>query len=160
MKLSPVLALFLSMASRLGAACVRLGFVAIVFFAPAAYAQTIPEGFDPEAKTAQEEFFCGAEFDGKLNGLCNAFCTAMDCDSLDADASVNACLKMQTKIDPLLEAHNTANATNFQIRMADLLGGSDGFCGEPKVCDFPTIIGCYRQGKRCRAGVCEAAPEQ
>lgn len=51
------------MASRLGAACVRLGFVAIVFFGPAAYAQTIPEGFDPEAKTAQEEFFCGVEFD-------------------------------------------------------------------------------------------------
>ena len=56
----------------------------------AAFAQT------PDGETPAEETICDGQV-GAAFGLCNAYCEAMDCDSVDAQASPIACEKVATK---------------------------------------------------------------
>lgn len=56
----------------------------------AALAQT------PDGETPAEETICDDQV-GAAFGLCNAYCEAMDCDSVDAQASPVACEKVATK---------------------------------------------------------------
>ena len=44
-------------------------------------------------------------FTGKVNGLCNAYCEAMDCDSAEPRASLKACTQMYEKIVGSLEGY-------------------------------------------------------
>ena len=98
--------------------------IAVAFLmSPFAFAQT------PDGDTPAEETFCEDNFTGKLNGLCNAFCEATDCDSLNAKASATACAKLQNKINPLLAHYNDGNGTNLEIVMADAVIGQEGNCG-------------------------------
>lgn len=55
-----------------------------------ALAQT-PDGEPPSVETV-----CDGQF-GAAFGLCNAYCEAMDCDSVDAQASPTACEKVAAK---------------------------------------------------------------
>ena len=85
----------------------------------------------PDGSTPAEETFCDDNFTGRLQGLCNAFCEATDCDSLEAKASATACQRLESKIEPLLDEHNMFNGTDFEIRMADGMFAEEGNCGSP-----------------------------
>jgi len=58
---------------------------------PAAYAQT------PDGETPAIEDACDG-FTGKVYGLCNAYCEAMDCDADTPQASDMACTRVFDKI--------------------------------------------------------------
>ncbi len=60
---------------------------AAAFVAAPAMAQT------PDGETPAEENVCDGQV-GQAFGLCNAYCEAMDCDSLDPQASETACAKV------------------------------------------------------------------
>jgi len=63
----------------------------------AALAQTADE------VTPAEEDICSKwGFTGKINGLCNAYCEAMDCDSAEPQASEQACTRVLGKIEAAL----------------------------------------------------------
>ncbi len=96
---------------------------AVLLVGTAASAQTA------DGVTPAEEMFCDDSFDGRLRGLCNAFCEAMDCDSLEAQASANACLKMEQKIAPLLAENNAQFDPDLVISMANPMTGVEGVCG-------------------------------
>lgn len=76
---------------------------------------------------ADDEAFCD-QFSGKLGGLCQAFCVATNCDSVDAKASSTACLNIQNKIAPLLADYNQQHGTDLEIKMAT--GTTPGACGQ------------------------------
>ena len=63
----------------------------------AALAQT-PDGEPPSVETVCDEL-AGAAF-----GLCNAYCEAMDCDSVEAQASPTACEKVASKFEKITGA--------------------------------------------------------
>jgi hypothetical protein len=145
MKFFPVTALFSCMTPKVTACLASLALAVIVFSAPAAYAQTA------DGETPADEFFCDDNFDGRLRGLCNAFCEAMDCDSLDAQASANACMKMEEKIAPLLAEDNILHDPDLEITMANPFnpsGPTEGHCGVAAACDlFDQSYYCTVQGK-------------
>lgn len=60
---------------------------------PMAFAQTA-DGLTP----ANEDICTKWGFDGKVNGLCNAYCEAMDCDDPNPHASDQACTRVLDKI--------------------------------------------------------------
>jgi hypothetical protein len=70
------------------AACFLLG---LALGAPAAWAQT------PDEETPAVEDACDG-FSGKIYGLCNAYCEAMDCDADEPQASDQACTRVFDKI--------------------------------------------------------------
>lgn len=80
-----------------------------------------PETSPISATPFPEGEFC-SQFEGKLHGLCNAFCEAANCDSVDAKASATACRKLQEKITPLM-----VDFPELEIRMAE--GTTPGNCG-------------------------------
>jgi len=64
----------------------------------AAYAQGTPDGETPAA-----EDICPLwGFTGTINGLCNAYCEAMDCDDAEPQASEQACTRVLGKIETAL----------------------------------------------------------
>jgi hypothetical protein len=75
------------------AGSVAVGLVA----APPARAQT-PDGKAP----AQEDICTLWGFTGMINGLCNAYCKAMDCDAPEPQASAMACERVLDKIEEAL----------------------------------------------------------
>jgi len=57
------------------------------------------EGGTPDGLTPAVEDICTKwGFDGKVNGLCNAYCEAMDCDDPNPHASDQACTRVLDKI--------------------------------------------------------------
>jgi hypothetical protein len=84
----------------------------------------------PDGEPPSVETFCDDNFAGRLRGLCNAFCEAMDCDSLDAKASMKACITIEGKIAPLLAAHNIEFGTDLEISAADAVLQTEGQCGQ------------------------------
>jgi hypothetical protein len=64
---------------------------------PVSYAQTA------DGETPAEEDICTTwGMTGKVNGLCNAYCEAMDCDSAAPQASEQACSRVLGKIEGAL----------------------------------------------------------
>jgi hypothetical protein len=63
-----------------------------------AYAQGTPDGETPAA----EDICTLWGFTGKINGLCNAYCEAMDCDADEPQASDQACTRVLGKIEAAL----------------------------------------------------------
>ncbi len=51
----------------------------------------------PDGQTPSEEQICSG-YEGRLFGLCNAYCEAMDCDSEEPHASDRACENVFDKI--------------------------------------------------------------
>lgn len=68
-------------------------FASLAMLGLTANAQT-PDGMTP----AEEDICTKWGYQGKVNGLCNAYCEAMDCDSNEAQASDRACLRIYDKI--------------------------------------------------------------
>jgi len=70
-----------------------------ILFSGALYAQT------PDGETPAIEDICAAwGLSGKVQGLCNAYCEAMDCDALSPFASIQACDRVLFKIYNALPA--------------------------------------------------------
>jgi hypothetical protein len=69
--------------------------------APSAYAQGAHDGETPAVEDICTQW---AEwgFTGKVNGLCNAYCEAMDCDAAEPQASEQACTNVLDKIEETL----------------------------------------------------------
>ena len=61
--------------------------VSIICLYSPAFAQT------PDGQTPAQEDVCAGQI-GAAFGLCNAYCEAMDCDSVNAQASDKACEKV------------------------------------------------------------------
>jgi len=60
---------------------------------------TLTTAQTPDGATPATEDICTTwGYTGKLNGLCNAYCEAMDCDAANPQASQNACDRMLNKI--------------------------------------------------------------
>lgn len=68
-------------------------FAVVLLMVPMAHAQT-SDGETP----ANEDICTMWGFDGKVNGLCNAYCEAMDCDDPNPHASDQACTRVFDKI--------------------------------------------------------------
>lgn len=51
----------------------------------------------PDGQTPSEEELC-SDYEGRLFGLCNAYCEAMDCDSASPHASDQACERVFNNI--------------------------------------------------------------
>ena len=136
---------------------VMLALGAVQLTATAANAQTA------DGTTPADELFCDDNFDGQLRGLCNAFCEAMDCDSLNAQASANACIKMEEKIAPLLEEDNAAyGPPDLEITMANPMTQTEGHCGVAigyRACTLHDSFACYLIGKVPPAGNLCFGPE-
>ena len=64
--------------------------LSIIFLYNPVLAQT------PDGETPAQEVVCAGE-SGAAFGLCNAYCEAMDCDSLDPLASERACNRVEDK---------------------------------------------------------------
>ena len=57
----------------------------------------------PDGETPAQESICETwGFQGKVQGLCNAFCEAMDCDDPNPQASDQACARVLVKIEDAL----------------------------------------------------------
>ena len=156
MKMSHLLSLLPSAAAvRSMAFCALFVIGGALALAGPAAAQT------PDGETPADEVFCSTNFDGPLNGLCNAFCEAMDCDSLDAKASLHACLQLEDMIQPLLDEYNTDFGTNLEIFTADAMISKPGHCGDgtpPGFCEPGGACEktCAERGQTvgfCRAGM-------
>jgi hypothetical protein len=76
-------------------ACLTIGLALVL--APASVAQTA-DGVTP----AVEDICTKWGFTGKINGLCNAYCEAMDCDAAEPQASEQACTRVLGKIEAAL----------------------------------------------------------
>lgn len=76
-------------------ACLSMGLALAI--APASYAQTA-DGETP----AQEDICTKWGMTGQVNGLCNAYCEAMDCDAAEPQASDQACTRVLSKIEDAL----------------------------------------------------------
>jgi len=76
-------------------ACLSIGLA--VALAIASHAQT------PDGETPAAEDICTLwGMTGKVNGLCNAYCEAMDCDAAEPQASEQACTRVLGKIEAAL----------------------------------------------------------
>jgi hypothetical protein len=76
-------------------ACLMIGLA--LALAPASYAQTA------DGETPAEEDICTTwGMTGQVNGLCNAYCEAMDCDADEPQASEQACSRVLGKIEGAL----------------------------------------------------------
>ncbi|MEH6579731.1 MAG: thrombospondin type 3 repeat-containing protein [Amphritea sp.] len=64
-----------------------------MLFGPVTASAQTPDGETPAVETVCEEGTLG----GALKGLCNAYCEAMDCDSANPTASIDACEAVQNK---------------------------------------------------------------
>lgn len=77
------------------AACLSIGLA--LGLAQMTHAQT------PDEETPAVEDICtNWGFTGKINGLCNAYCEAMDCDAAEPQASDQACTRVLGKIEDSL----------------------------------------------------------
>jgi hypothetical protein len=76
-------------------ACLTIGLALAV--APASHAQTA-DGVTP----AVEDICTKWGMTGQVNGLCNAYCEAMDCDAAEPQASEQACARVLGKIEAAL----------------------------------------------------------
>ena len=78
----------------------------------------------PDGQTPAQETVCDLQ-SGAAFGLCNAYCEAMDCDSLDPNASPNACERV---------ASNYKKITNSDISCAIACSADDecGNCATPE----------------------------
>jgi hypothetical protein len=75
--------------------CLMIGLALAIV--PASYAQTA------DGETPAEEDICTTwGMTGKVNGLCNSYCEAMDCDSAAPQASEQACSRVLGKIEGAL----------------------------------------------------------
>lgn len=68
-------------------------FLAFMLFGPITASALTPDGETPAVETVCEEGTLG----GALKGLCNAYCEAMDCDSANPTASIDACEAVRNK---------------------------------------------------------------
>jgi hypothetical protein len=76
-------------------ACLTIG-QALVVAAPS-------HGQTADGKTPSEENICTKwGMTGKVNGLCNAYCEAMDCDAAEPQASEQACTRVLGNIEEAL----------------------------------------------------------
>jgi hypothetical protein len=68
---------------------------------PSAYAQGTLDGETPAVEDICTQWAQWG-FTGKVNGLCNAYCEAMDCDAAEPQASEQACTNVLDKIEETL----------------------------------------------------------
>jgi len=100
----------------------------IFMFGSMAYAKT------PDGETPAVESVCSdLDFEGKMFGICNAYCEAMDCDNPNHKASAKACHKKLNQWNKLADGQPLPCETEPGISLLKKVNGFNGMPSDNEI---------------------------